>query len=588
MEQTKLINISEVKKALRVNGLAGAFMANIAMKVAGFDTLNAIYSHISKYNGAEFAEQLIRYLEITVDSESDALANIPDSGPVVFTSNHPFGGLDAMVALYVLHKVRPDIKILSDFLIAKIPNTKDNFIAVNTTFGFGRYLRTDFSGLKKAEEHLLNGGALLMFPAGEVASGKNGEILDSEWNSSLMKMIRRTKSYAVPVYFHGGNSKYFQLLGKISTKLSSLRLPGELNKKKGKVVIMRVGMPVSKVEVAMRDNSNLAGYLRSRTYLLESKIEKVKESAYTVPVAPPVATEKLLADLESNRSSKLFDVDHQSCYLLDYHSAPDMMREIAVRREEAFRAVGEGTNREIDTDEFDLYYKHLVLWDNKTNDLVGAYRLALGAEVFEKHGVRGFYSDTLFHYKDGFTPVLKESIELGRSFVAINHQKDTLALILLLKGLFYTALRYPEYKHLLGPVSISSWYPLLYRSLMIDYLGKNYNIPEYSKYIAPKRPFVPNYGRVDAKALMEGRQSNLETFDRTLYKMSGKYKLPPLVKKYIKMGARIIGFNVDPDFNFCVDGLIMLTLKNIPMDDLDSLSREFDEKGPIYRRFYNM
>jgi putative hemolysin len=76
-------------------------------------------------------------------------------------------------------------------------------------------------------------------------------------------------------------------------------------------------------------------------------------------------------------------------------------------------------------------------------------------------------------------------------------------------------------------------------------------------------------------------------FDRYLLRMSGgQYRLPPLLKKYIKMGSKIIDYNVDPDFNYCVDGLIMLALEDIPTDDLDSLSREFDVREPIYRRFY--
>ena len=103
----------------------------------------------------------------------------------------------------------------------------------------------------------------------------------------------------------------------------------------------------------------------------------------------------------------------------------------------------------------------------------------------------------------------------------------------------------------------------------------------------PKTPFVPDFGRVDPEALLFGKTTNLEMFDRYLLRMSGgQYRLPPLLKKYIKMGSKIIDYNVDPDFNYCVDGLIMLALEDIPTDDLDSLSREFDVREPIYRRFY--
>ena len=105
--------------------------------------------------------------------------------------------------------------------------------------------------------------------------------------------------------------------------------------------------------------------------------------------------------------------------------------------------------------------------------------------------------------------------------------------------------------------------------------------------INPKNPFVQDFGRVDAEALLHGKMNNLEAFDRYLLKISGgQYRLPALLKKYIKMGAKIIEYNVDPDFNNCVDGLIMLALEDIPTDDIDSLSKEFEDRTPIYRRFY--
>ena len=107
--------------------------------------------------------------------------------------------------------------------------------------------------------------------------------------------------------------------------------------------------------------------------------------------------------------------------------------------------------------------------------------------------------------------------------------------------------------------------------------------------VAPKNPFVPNYGRVDIDALLATKMDNLESFDRFILKISnGQYRLPTLLKKYLRLNAKIINFNVDPDFNDCVDGLIMLNLNDIPTDDIDGLSKEFGDAGKddIYRRFY--
>ncbi len=581
---TKVINKSEVKNALKIPGVAGNVVAALAMKVAGFDKLNEMYSHVSEYDGIDFIDKLIEYLGITIEYNKEALQSVPKEGKLLITSNHPFGGLDGMVALTILSKVRPDIKVLTNMFVAQIPNTKQYFIPVNTTYGFGRIVRSSYTGLRQADEHLNSGGALVVFPAGEVSS-----TIDTEWQPTLIRMARRAQATILPIYFNGENSWYFQLLNKISVKLSDLRLPGELSNKKGKEILMRIGSHINSVELdSFKDDKSIAKYLRSRSYALEAdtNFTPIKTES-SLPILPPIDTELLLKEIEENKEAKLFTVGNYSSYLLDYEKIPNLMKEIGIRREEAFRDVGEGTGKELDIDDYDKYYKHLILWDDNKKDLVGAYRIGLGKEILKQYGIKGFYSDTLFRYKEDFKGVLSESVELGRSFVSLSHQKDTMGLILLLKGLFYVMIRNQEYNHLLGPVSISSWYPLFYRSVMIHYLREKAADKRYKGLLSPKYPFVEDFGRVEVDYFVGNKMDNLEGFDRYLYRVSsGKYRLPTLVKKYLKLGAKIIDFNVDPDFNYCVDGLIMLTLKNIPTDDLDSLSREFDDQKSIYSRFY--
>lgn len=575
---------------MKIPGIPGSLLAAMTMKIAGLDKLNELYDRLADYKGVEFSDKLLEFLDITLNVNTSALENIPREGGVVITSNHPFGGLDGLAALSILGKVRKDVKILTNFILSKVPNVSDHFIPINTTYAFGKFTAPTISGLRQAEEHLLKGGLLVIFPAGEVSSWNNqGKVVeDAEWMTYISRQVRRSKCPVIPMYFHGKNSKYFQWLGRISTKLSDLRFTGEIFDKKGKEIKVRIGSVIQHAELEkFQEDKIVAKFLRSRSYMLEADTIEKDESVYTTRLGDFVPTDVLLKELEENKDAHMFDVGTLSCYLFDYNRIPNMMREIAVRREEAFRAVGEGTNNSVDTDPYDVYYKHLVLWDNTTKDLVGAYRLGLGADILRERGIHGFYADTLFRYSDKFAPVLEKCVELGRSFVCVSHQKDTLALMLLLKGLFYMLMKYPEYKYLIGPVSISSWYPMLYRSVMIHYLKQFHRNPAYDDMTNPKTPFVPDFGRVDPEALLFGKTANLEMFDRYLLRMSGgQYRLPPLLKKYIKMGSKIIDYNVDPDFNYCVDGLIMLSLEDIPTDDLDSLSREFGDREPIYRRFY--
>ena len=586
----KVINKSELKKSLKIPGIPGSIVAAIGMKIAGLDKLNELYDRLEGYKGVEFSDRLIESLDITLDVNTPALDNIPREGGVVITSNHPFGGLDGFAALSILGKIRPDVKILTNFILSKVPNVQDYFIPINTTYGFGNFTTTAISGLRQAEEHLKGGGALVLFPAGEVSSwNTQGKVVeDAEWMTYISRQIRRSNCPVVPMYFHGKNSKYFQWLGRISTKLSDLRFTGELFDKKGKEIKVRIGSVIQHSELdKFPEDRMVAKFLRSRSYVLEADTEEKDESVYTVPILKSSPLRHIKAEMKDNPEAHLFDNGNLSCYLFSHNQIPHLMKEIAIKREEAFRAVGEGTNKEMDTDSYDEYYKHLVLWDNDSQDLVGAYRIGLGEDILRDKGIHGFYIDSLFNFSNGFAPVLSKSAELGRSFVCVNHQKDTLALLLLLRGLLYTMVKYPQYRYLIGPVSISSWYPMLYRSIMIHYLKQNYNNPEYSGLVHPKTPFVPNFGRVDAESLLLGRTDNLEKFDRYLLRISsGQYRLPALLKKYIRMGAKILDYNVDPDFNYCVDGLIMIALEDMPTDDVDTLSKDFEDKGPIYRRFY--
>ncbi|MBR5075133.1 MAG: lysophospholipid acyltransferase family protein, partial [Bacteroidales bacterium] len=296
----KVINKNELKKSLNIPGLPGKLVAAMGMKIAGLDKLNELYTRLADYQGIEFADKLLENLEITLDVNTSALELLPKEGGVVLTANHPFGGLDGMAALSILGKIRPDIKILTNFILSKIPNVADYFIPVNTTYGFGKFTAPTISGLRQAEEHLQKGGALLIFPAGEVSSwNTRGKVVaDSDWITYICRQIRRSKCPVMPMYFHGNNSKYFQWLSRISNKLSDLRFTGEIFDKKGKEVKVRFGSLIQHAELEKFPEDRLvAKFLRSRSYVLEADTEERDESVYTTKLGEFVPTDVLLKEL---------------------------------------------------------------------------------------------------------------------------------------------------------------------------------------------------------------------------------------------------------------------------------------------------
>lgn len=619
---TKLINNSQVKRVLKVKGVAGSLIASIAMSITGFNRINRIYSHISDFKGIAFADKLISHLNIQCCHDIKDLEYIPKTGPLIVVANHPFGAIDGLIMLSLIGKTRKDVKVLTNFLLSYIPNLEEEFFPVNP-FTNKPGLRSSVTGLKMAMEHLHDGGVLVLFPSGEVSSNNNkeGVVKDIEWQSSVIKLIRNAEVPVLPVFFSGQNSALFHFLGKIHPLLRTARLPHELSNKKNKNIIMKIGAPVTVAAIKEYDTiKGLGEYLYNRTYALEGDIdyesfpfqptlrnivkagqEQIRSigaagrslvsaglsSLYSDKrIGTPVKSEILADEISSIEECRLFEIGRYQCYLAEYGRIPNLMKEIGIRREMAFRAVGEGSGKEVDTDNYDTYYRHLILWDKENSAVIGAYRLGIGSEIMEKYGFKGFYSNTLFRYKHNFKFQMARSIELGRSFVALEYQKDPLALMLLIKGIFYTVMRHKEARYLIGPVSISSSYPLFYRSLIIYYLRLMHSAPQYLSMVVPRRPFKPDYCKVDPQALLQHKISSIEKFDRFLLKLSdGKYRMPTLLKKYLKINARIVDYNVDPDFNYCVDGLIILTLNEVPRSEIESLSKEFSNKEELYRRF---
>ena len=480
----KLVKPQDLIKASPfIQYLGGEYFAKILMHLLSFHKINDLYENVSQKHGIESIDAIIKYLNITLEFDENDLKKLPLDGSFITVSNHPFGGIDGILLIKLLSLVRGDHKVIANFLLKKVEPISEFFLAVNP-FENMPEAGSSIAGLKTAIDHLHNGGVLSLFPAGEVSTNYTTSLItDREWLVSALRFIKKNKVPIVPIYFHGSNSRLFHLLGRIHPSLRTAKLPSELMNKRNKTIKVRIGNPISvKDQEKFSDIHQFGRYLRSKTYCLDSGFEVKRFFNYSlkseplqqevIAPQPQQMIEKEIALLK--RDFFLFNVKNFEVYCSPTKQIPVILNELGRLREITFREVGEGTNRSTDFDEFDLYYHQLIIWDAEEKKIVGGYRIGMGAEIIDQFGVQGFYTHSLFKMRKGFKSTLQQSLELGRSFIVKDYQRKPLPLFLLWKGILYFLLKNPEYRYLIGPVSISNTYSEKSKELIIRHIMANY------------------------------------------------------------------------------------------------------------------
>jgi putative hemolysin len=235
------------------------------------------------------------------------------------------------------------------------------------------------------------------------------------------------------------------------------------------------------------------------------------------------------------------------------HVVPHVMNEIGRLREVSFRAVGEGTGRARDLDEYDDWYQQLFVWQPSTQQVLGAYRLCMTDVVRRQHGDAGLYTSSLFGFGHGFLDELGPAIELGRSFVRPELQGAGRVLALLWRGIGHLLAARPRYRRLFGPVSVSASYSEASRQLIAASLCHGLHRHALAPHVQSLHPVQLKDEQaleVDVKQLSR-RVSELE---------QDRKGLPILVKEYVKLGGQFLAFSVDPAFQSALDGLVVVDL----------------------------
>ncbi len=546
-----------------LDGAPGIFSTTLSrllrliLRERDFVAFAAEYPHL---RGMDFVEQVLSYFDFDYLVRMSERSNIAANGAVVIVANHPIGSLDGLALLKMVHEIRPDVKVVANSLLQKIEPLGTLLLPVSTMHGV-----TSRQNVRAIHEFLREGGALIIFPAGEVSRLGPDGVKDGDWNPGFLRMARAARAPVVPVYVDGRNSPLFYGMSVCCRPLSTLWLVREMFKQQNRAIAMRIGEPVSPETL---DNlpvapKALAKLFRKHLYRIgKGKSPLLKTETV---IAPPENRQQLRAAVHSGML--LGDTkDGKSIWLHAYQPDSPLMREIARLRELSFRAVGEGCGKRRDTDRFDMYYQHMVLWDETDMEVVGAYRWrATGADGIRSVPVDALYSSELFDYCADFHPVLAEGLELGRSFVQPKYWGRR-SLDYLWTGIGAYLKTRPDIRYLFGPVSISRSYPPQALAMLVYFYSRYF--PAAAPYATARLPYRLDTGqRCELAQLFCAGDYHQDFCILKAQLQQMGLAVPTLYKQYTELcdagGVAFVDFNIDPAFAHCVDGLVVVDLRRV-------------------------
>ncbi len=534
--------------------------------------LDRIYADaLARTDGTVF-DGILREMNVEYTVREGDLKHVPLEGPAVVFANHPFGMLDGILMASLLLRLRPDVKLLANQLLGCMNELSQHCILVDNMMGEG-HESANRRGIREALDWVKQGHMLIVFPAGEVASWSrhHRRVLDPQWNRNMARIARMAGAKSVPAFISGANSVGFHLAGVIHPRLRTLFLPHELLNKRGRRMEIRIGAPVEGETLkAIHDDEKAIDLLRWNSSLLALRDRISSPRMRFLPghwypkhaVAPAEDPTVLLRELQSLPADALLEsVGGMRVYALTSRQAPRIVREIGRLRELTFRASGEGTGKARDLDRFDAYYTHLVLWNDERQEIAGAYRICNVQSVLHRYGLRGLYTTTLFRFQPKFFAQVGPALELGRSFVHLDYQRQYAPLLVLWKGIGSYLVRHPETPVLFGAVSISADYSIASREVLTKYLSAHTVDAELLKMLRPKNPPRSAAENVNQPEMF-ARVFTLDDISDwiSMFESDGK-GVPVLVKHYMKLGGKFLGFNVDAKFSNVLDGLLLVDLR---------------------------
>ncbi len=511
-------------------------------------------------HGFDFIDQVLDHFNFSYTLSNRHRHNIPATGKVIIVANHPLGALDGLVLLKLVGEIRRDVKIVANNMLLGFDALSALFLPVDNLSK-----NTHKSHIAAIVDSLNNEEAVIVFPAGEVSRIRPNGVRDGKWNKGFLNFANKAQAPILPIYIDARNSSLFYGCSMVYKPLAGMMLAHEIFNKHKKSISMCVGELIPYQQIAQLPivQSEKAKLLRRHLY----RIAKGK--------SPLFKTEQTIAHPQERRAIKkelkealLLGETHDGkmIYLFDFKTDSAVMHEIGRLRELSFRQVGEGTGKGKDLDRYDRDYRHLILWDDQELEIAGAYRIAEVNQLKNRPDSRGIYSEELFQYHtDKMQVYFEQGIELGRSFVNPRYWgKRSLDYLWYGIGAY---LKYnPHIRYLFGPVSLSNRYPELAKALIIGFYRHYFPDNEglASAYV-PYKISYKEHGSIDKMMSGMDYKSDFMILKQRLTHMG--VTVPTLYKQYTDLcepdGVRFIDFNIDENFAFCVDGLVMIDMNRL-------------------------
>ncbi len=541
----------------------GRLARALARQLSGFARLEKLADTLPQCGDPQtFATACLTALDVRTECLRGDLERIPAHGPVVLFANHPSGALEGLMLAALCGKARPDLKILASDALLRIPQLAQlapMLLPLNLSGGAA----ANAAVLRSAMTHLREGGALGIFPSGRVARWQLGRgIAEQPWSRLLSRLGGRNADIPglnfVPLHMGVRQNALFIAATALKENVGEVLLPNTLFRQRGSTARMIVGEAIPAEILAGLNHEQRTHCLGLCRSALGSEHGAAGHAANCLPLAPAAAKMDIMVSLAALPENRMLAREGRyGVYLLEGDESPLLLDELTRRREEAFRALGEGSGQARDTDRYDPQYSHLLLLDEEGKNIAGSYRArVVRPEGTWQYDKKHLYTASLFEYDPEFFRQCGNALELGRAFVCPEYQRDYTPLLLLWKGIGQMALR-NGVRTLFGPASIG----LNYRPQSVDLLWRHLRLRHWDTPLASlvrgKQP------RKLREELPFAQHLDYKSVNALVRQMEGGRTLPILFKHYLQLGGRIAAFHEDRTFG-TLDALLVVDLLNAP------------------------
>lgn len=534
---------------------------------------------------ANFFRLACKYLSLHYDLTG--LENIPKEGPCVVVCNHPHGMSDGIMFGDVVMQVRQDVRIVVNEFLHCVRGMRPYQIKVDV-YGGEAAKRANMAGMREILRWLRDGHCILVFPSGSAAtfSWQDKGIIDDPWQENITSIIRKTKSTTVPMYISGHTGVFFQVVSMLAKGLRANFLPREILRD-GRMrhkISLGPAIPPSVYESKETDAA-LTDYLRLRSMLLRYNHQEAAYNALcydqkaahdargfamysSCPLDSRAEEHELQAEIDQLPKECFCYKGENSpltVFAAEAKRIPLLLKEIGIQRERAFRAVGEGTGNACDLDQYDEWYVHLIMWDQKKRRLAGAYRIGHTDVIQKERGFQGIYNAQFFHFKRKIRKILQSGLEMGRAFITPEYQRNASSLDTLWMGIGRYLNKHPNYRYLYGTVSISQNYSDASRSLILSFLRQNCMNEELRHEVSAFYPPQKLGLRPEDERLLPRAVPDIRSLSAIVGEIEPDGKgIPVLLKQYHRLGGRMVSFGIDKNFGSVLDCLVIVKLDETP------------------------